>query len=238
MLVVFTSPATIYVKRDVGYKMKAEKDLPEKNIWVETAGSIPKGTVADVEASGVYGYLSANDNNIRMFRLNKGIPGKADAGEFLERTNVNHKEVQPEGLAKPQEAYFDSKKSVYKESDSASKVIGSLKPNTKYTVQKVYGKDSWYYLPSKRGYVFAVVNVAFAEEKKEPPTTTAAKAPAAKPPAAKAPPSSFGLAPPSSPTPLSFPVAAPAQAGMSTTTMIAIGLIAVSAIILLLPKRK
>jgi hypothetical protein len=33
------------------------------------------------------------------------------------------------------------------------------------------------------------------------------------------------------------PVAAPAQAGMSTTTMIAIGLIAVSAIILLLPKK-
>jgi hypothetical protein len=241
--IVLTKPATIYSKRET---LKSMKPIPSGMIRLDTAGTAPTGTVADVTKISEEGYVSETEKGMSLFRLNKGIPGLADAGEFLERTVTNHKVYGAGALTKVQTVYFvdpnkiNAKWALFKEASLQSKVLGSIKAKTKYSAQKVAGKEFWYYIPSKSGYVYSGGDQFVYTE--EPKVAAAAPAPKPTAPAPSAPkpapkPASFGLTPSAPMASLPPPVAAPAQAGMSTTTMIAIGLIAVSAIILLLPKK-
>ena len=190
------------------------------------AGKAPKGTVFSVsKMSTLYEVGDEGNKKESVYLIAQSVPGVAQKGDFLRWSSLTSKEYTPpkvgEVLAAQKVYVRRDGVTVHASMDATSKVVKKLKKDAALTVSRIAGTD-WF--QTEGGYV------AFGDGKNL--TSVAPTKPAKKP----TPTPTYAITPSTAPT-APVPVE-PAQTGMSTTTMIAIGMVAVAAIILLLPKGK
>lgn len=192
------------------------------------AGKAPKGTVFSVsKMSTLYEVGDEGGKKESVYLIAESVPGVAQKGDFLRYSGLTSKAYEPpkvgEKLAAQKVYTRKDGVPVHASMDASSKVLKKLKKDVALTANRIAGTD-WF--AAEGGYV------PFGDGKNL--TSVAPTKPAKKP--APAPTPTFAL------TQTSPAVAPPstevAQAGMSTTTIIAIGLIGVAALMFLLPKGK
>lgn len=193
------------------------------------AGKAPKGTVFSVsKMSTLYEVGDEGNRKESVYLIAQSVPGVAQKGDFLRWSSLTSKVYEPpkvgEVLAAQKVYVRRDGVTVHASMDATSKVVKKLKKDAALTVNRIAGTD-WF--QTEGGYV------AFGDGKNL--TSVAPTKPAKKP----TPTPTYAITPPAASTAPAVPATVePAQTGMSTTTMIAIGMVAVAAIILLLPKGK
>lgn len=191
------------------------------------ANMAPKGTVFSVSKRSALYEIGGDEGNRKesVYLITQSVPGVAHKGDFLRWSSLTSKEYTPpkvgEVLAAQKVYVRRDGVTVHASMNATSKVVKKLKKDAALTVNRIAGTD-WF--QTEGGYV------AFGDGKNL--TSVAPTQPAKKP----TPTPTYAITPSTAPT-APVPVE-PAQTGMSTTTMIAIGMVAVAAIVLLLPKGK
>lgn len=194
------------------------------------AGKAPKGTVFSVsKMSTLYEIGDEGNRKESVYRIAESVPGIAQKGDFLRWSSLTSKVYEPpkvgEKLATQNVYTRKDGVPVHASMDASSKVLKKLKKDVALTANRIAGTD-WFaaeggYVPFGDGKNLTSIAPTKPEKKPTPkPTSTP----------------SFGLA--QSQPAATVVAAAPAPAGMSTTTIIAIGLIGVAALLFLLPKGK
>ena len=198
------------------------------------AGKVPKDTVLSVRKMSEFYQIAGEEDwkKVSVYRIEQTVPGVAEKGYFLRQSLLTSKVYEPPkvGDKMPTQKVYAVKDGVtiHVSADAKSKVLKKLKKGAAVLANRIAGTD-WFALADGSGFV------AFGEGKN---LTSAAPVAPPKPKPSKP---SYAATPATTPAAPAAPTPAipePSQAGMSTTTMIAIGMVALAAVVLLLPKGK